>query len=779
MAADPSAARLRWLILPIAAPLLLFWQGVAGRRVLAPGDGFQFYLPLHVLAARIWRRGELPSWNPFEFSGAPLLATNQAAVFYPPNALFLALSPVTANNVVVLLNFLVAGVGAALLARRFTDDGPAMAVSGLVFALSGFMVAHLGHQSMIASISWLPWALLAFDRLLERVTPLRLLFGGGTLALSLLAGHGQMFFQIIFAVGLYAAAMSGANGTRIVRSLLVAALMVVVGAALAGIQLLPTASILEATDRSKVSFETATEFSLSGSHAVLAFFPYLFGNSVPSGPYTDAYRGLWNLTELSGYAGLAAVVLAAVGFASHRRDRRVIAIAAVGAVAFAIALGRSTPLAWIVYRVPIYGQFRDWARYLATFDLAVAVLAGYGIAAVRQATAEARRRHVLVASATVAALGALGVVAPRLSVVERYAAEDRTAAYAVGVPLACAAFALLCIVVLRRIPRLATAGLVSIVAVDAIVSFGAFYEWRTRAPHRKVVEDDMASPPRSGEPFGPPVTDAPGGIDRYFFTGLDIGIIPSVGRIDVRGDRSVNGFDPLAPADYMAAAGDMVYYGGIRNPTSVLRRDSRLLDVLRVSVVLFDPREDPNMKRPPPAGLRVVEEPPKPLEGTPALRYEYQPALADAYLVGGSRRVPHADAVAAARGYEPWEPDRQTLYEVRCRPCRAIRAPGPAGTVRDVRWGMSTFDAVATADRPALLTISQAWFPGWHARVSGKSAPVLRANGLVQAVPVPKGTHRVHLFYRPPRQRLGVLLTAVTVAALLGWAAIGRVRRRE
>ncbi len=33
-------------------------------------------------AARIWRSGELPGWNPFSFSGSPLLALNQPGVFW-------------------------------------------------------------------------------------------------------------------------------------------------------------------------------------------------------------------------------------------------------------------------------------------------------------------------------------------------------------------------------------------------------------------------------------------------------------------------------------------------------------------------------------------------------------------------------------------------------------------------------------------------------------------------------------------------------------------------
>src|SRR2546426_2246078 len=108
---------------PVVVPVAVFANGLRGRMLLAPGDAYQHYLPLHLLAARAWRAGHVPVWNPYSFSGYPLMATNQAAVFYPPNALFVALRAVTANNVVVVFDYVVAGLGAALLARRLCDDG--------------------------------------------------------------------------------------------------------------------------------------------------------------------------------------------------------------------------------------------------------------------------------------------------------------------------------------------------------------------------------------------------------------------------------------------------------------------------------------------------------------------------------------------------------------------------------------------------------------------------------------------------------------------------------
>ena len=73
--------------------------------------------------------------------------------------------------------------------------------------------------------------------------------------------------------------------------------------------------------------------------------------------------------------------------------------------------------------------------------------------------------------------------------------------------------------------------------------------------------------------------------------------------------------------------------------------------------------------------------------------------------------------------------------------------------------------------------LSQSWFKGWAATVDGRSAPVVRADGLVLGVPISAGRHRVVFRYRPPGLAAGIALSAVSIAGLGGWAAVERRRR--
>jgi hypothetical protein len=85
---------------------------------------------------------------------------------------------------------------------------------------------------------------------------------------------------------------------------------------------------------------------------------------------------------------------------------------------------------------------------------------------------------------------------------------------------------------------------------------------------------------------------------------------------------------------------------------------------------------------------------------------------------------------------------------------------------------------------PALLVVADLDYPGWKATIDGSPAPVLRANGLVRAVPVPEGAHSVTLTFAPDSFFTGLRRTLVSLAiaalvALLALPAAWRRRRRQ
>ena len=88
----------------------------------------------------------------------------------------------------------------------------------------------------------------------------------------------------------------------------------------------------------------------------------------------------------------------------------------------------------------------------------------------------------------------------------------------------------------------------------------------------------------------------------------------------------------------------------------------------------------------------------------------------------------------------------------------------------DVQPELLHFDIAPV--RPAVLVVTDAWYPGWTARVDGVELPVFRVNALFRGVAVPANARRVEMRFAPLSFRIGAL---VSLAALIGILALGFV----
>jgi hypothetical protein len=93
----------------------------------------------------------------------------------------------------------------------------------------------------------------------------------------------------------------------------------------------------------------------------------------------------------------------------------------------------------------------------------------------------------------------------------------------------------------------------------------------------------------------------------------------------------------------------------------------------------------------------------------------------------------------------------------------------PATAPESVHWLRQDADELvleSDASAPALLVLSEIDDPFWTATVDDQPAPVLVADHILRAVPLPGGQHTVRLSYAPPMMRIGLLLTLATLVVL-------------
>jgi hypothetical protein len=115
--------------------------------------------------------------------------------------------------------------------------------------------------------------------------------------------------------------------------------------------------------------------------------------------------------------------------------------------------------------------------------------------------------------------------------------------------------------------------------------------------------------------------------------------------------------------------------------------------------------------------------------------------------------------------------EKMALFEEdpRC----AVETPSSAEAAPEiVRCEPERIDIKVQAAAPALLVLSDLFYPGWEATVDGRPVEILRANYLMRAVAIPAGAHEVRFLYRPASFRAGVAASAagcLAVALLISW----------
>lgn len=200
--------------------------------------------------------------------------------------------------------------------------------------------------------------------------------------------------------------------------------------------------------------------------------------------------------------------------------------------------------------------------------------------------------------------------------------------------------------------------------------------------------------------------------------------------------------------------------------------------------------------------------------------YRDEGALPRAYVVGAARALDGPDAVLEALASEAHEPERIVLLERSPDPLpaaasfwrtrlRGLRDGAMAwlGIARDPRLGTVPLGLIlpsapsapsaqnATGNAPAgrvswiedapervvlrvsgaqpgLLVLRDTFYPGWTVLVDGQPAPLLRADVLFRAVPLPAGDHTVEFRYRSLPLERGLIIAAITACLTMGLAVV-------
>ena len=222
-------------------PLVMFWPQTLGGRTLLPTENLYQYEPYatyrevvrapevphnHLVSDLVlqnmqWKlfireqlaQGEIPLWNPYQFSGIPFLAAGQQSALYPFSLLYYVLPLPAAYGWFTVVQLWLAGVFMYLFLRGLAVGRLGALVAGVTYQLSAFFVINAVFPMIMAAAVWLPLLLLMVEFII-RQRPLLgrpssvpwVAIGAAALGCNIFAGHVEITYYTLLIMAYYAAA---------------------------------------------------------------------------------------------------------------------------------------------------------------------------------------------------------------------------------------------------------------------------------------------------------------------------------------------------------------------------------------------------------------------------------------------------------------------------------------------------------------------------------------------------------------------------------------------
>jgi hypothetical protein len=737
---------------------------------------FQFFPWSAYTLHRIGAWG-IPLWNPYVMAGLPFLANHQSSIFELTKLLGYALgiSAIWLPNFSWWLTIALAGLFTFFFLRQQELSFTASIIGGTSFALSGPMIVWLGWPHSSTAL-WLPFLLLATGEVIAT----RRMIWIGVLAIGIaflfFAGHLQIAWFVAFTCLLWAvwrifvmrdAWEAPADPRSPYRPPVWLGLTVagILGLGLASIQLGPTLELMHQSSTMNTGRGLAEGMGISGAvqngrlldpdgyqgapEALLSLglfvYPDLFGNA-----RTGYFRPSGNTNESAVYIGIIGLALALSGMLFSRRDRRQAIFWFILALVF-MGSALSVPGPALLNYLPIFNLANvGRVRFIVAFALSVLAAIGADSVFSNDSTVKSRSRSItFFAITTMLAVSVFLAVSysGRLKNKVPTAGMLGTETYLLLALLAGCALILVLTLKPDRKKQVAARALLVVLIAGELLVYGSAYHGG--------IDPSLVADRRGALTW----LQKEAGVNRItsFRKASDnrTSVFPNtsviLGLQDIRGYEvlNVNRFEQLQQL-----------VGGKDSRTSYKTFSADFFNISGVRYFVQSAR-DAELAELKTRGLKQVYAD----QGTIIL--QNNAALPRAFVV--YRTVRTLSAAKAARSFKRNKIDfsRQAIVEKG----PALKGTGRLTPARITTYLPESVTLTLNAKHRGLLVLSDAYFPGWHASLDGKEAPIYPANVAFRGVAVPPGRHTIRFDYRPDPYRRAIYvfwLSLIGVILLIG-----------
>ncbi|MBA2276896.1 MAG: YfhO family protein [Chloroflexia bacterium] len=705
-----SAIRLPADAVSVLALLVLL---AAGRWVLWYGDpaigldGVTLSYPMYEFLGEMLRAGDIPGWNPHQFSGVPFAADLQSGWTYlPVMVIFTTLPLGLAIKAFLLFHVALTGLATYALARVLGLIPVGALVASVSYALSGYFSGYSVHTPLLTQVAaWLPVLVLGAEMSVRsRGWLSRACWWGATgLALS------QIFASLLGQRSYYALLLLGSY--LVYRTLIVPPELTPIRRRVAILMLHGSGILLFGVGLAAAGLLPRLEYYTRSNLA----HGYEGWAAVGGG-----WRFSWILDVLLTrhelfYAGAVTICLAVLAPRYARGWRFAPYFAGLAVTTLLLTSQTTTPLHAILYR--LFPRFEELHRH---FPERIVIIFFLGLALLAGATVSTLRRWPFVPMLLVLLVVVDLSVAGRLAVANRGIKLDPEQYYE---PMGAADF------------------MRSRQEEQAFRYFG--YD-----PQLHVIL------------FGIPMH-----YRRQFAEPAAMALVVN-NRATMFRLPDLQGYNPVQPGRYVefmiALNGHPQDYHGAHVLGGGL--DSPLLDLLGARYVVVPAAVPPGR----PDIFHLTQQWSTVYQDAQVRVLENPDALPRAWLVHEARRVERGEALPLLASGAV-DPRREALLEA--SPPVLERVENPAkDEVAMTAYEPEALRLRTMSEAPSLLMLSESYDPNWRAYVDGERVDLYVADHALRAVPVPAGVHEVELRYESRTLALGMAIsggTALLFGALL------------
>lgn len=701
---------------------------------------------------------EVPLWNPYNFSGSPLLANFQSAVFYPFNILFLLLPFPLTWTILIVIQPLLASLFTYLFVRKIGVAKIGAILSGISYGFCLYMATFLEYSIIGNTILWLPFLLYCSEQLLQKRTiryTVLLILG---LLFCFFAGHIQIFsFTLFFVILYFVFRVERQFGSLRKRAQILSLylLSLLLGMGITAAQLLPTIELIQSSARVSQDYQFLIEKLLIQPSQLIVFLsPDFFGNPATRNYLlSDAYPGN------ALYIGLIPFLLSFLSLYEFKKNA-FIRFFWLSAVILLVLFVR-TPLSEFFYMLNIpFLSTGSPTNAIFLLSFCMAVLAGFGLDVWMS---KKTKYSILLFLAGFVCLGIVLIVSSAF----QFNFSKNNLYYS----LLLYALFLVLFGISYFFIKLKRAVVIFLVILTIADLFYFFHKFNPFVPQGLIY------------PSSEVVTflQKKAGINRVW----------GFGSAEIQSNfatylsvYSPEGYDPLYPKLYgefieSSSNGkiqttftnknrsDAVVAYGFDNEHAFYRL--RVLDSLGVKYILDRVENASTEKTFPEDRFSLI------YEKNGWRVFENKKAAPRFFLTSAPVFYNSTEEFEKVFFASDFDPTSSALIRTEREISLSQGTPG-ASLVDLLEYEPNKVLLETKSEADTFLVLSDSYFPGWKAFVDTKETQIYRANHALRAVSIPKGRHSVSFIYMPDSFSMGVKISIMSLVLFLGYLVFLKIR---